>query len=91
MALIRCPDCGNEVSDQAPACPKCGKPISSAIPAKPKTTLTKPAGCFLQVLGAGLFLIGVGLLVEHQSTLLGVLLLAVALWALMVGRRPALK
>jgi hypothetical protein len=26
MALIKCPDCGNEMSDQAPACPKCGRP-----------------------------------------------------------------
>lgn len=30
MALMRCSDCGNEVSDQAPACPKCGRPIASA-------------------------------------------------------------
>jgi hypothetical protein len=27
MALISCPECGNEVSDKAPACPKCGVPI----------------------------------------------------------------
>jgi hypothetical protein len=26
MALLKCPDCGNAVSDQAPACPKCGRP-----------------------------------------------------------------
>jgi hypothetical protein len=26
MALLNCPDCGNAVSDQAPACPKCGRP-----------------------------------------------------------------
>jgi hypothetical protein len=30
MALLNCPDCGNEVSDQAPACPKCGRPRSAA-------------------------------------------------------------
>lgn len=28
MALIKCPECGNEVSDKADACPKCGYPIS---------------------------------------------------------------
>lgn len=28
MALIKCPDCGIDVSDAAPACPKCGKPIA---------------------------------------------------------------
>lgn len=26
MALTTCPDCGNEISDQAPACPNCGRP-----------------------------------------------------------------
>jgi len=28
MALINCPDCGNQVSDRAPTCPKCGAPIA---------------------------------------------------------------
>jgi hypothetical protein len=27
MALTTCPDCGTEVSDQAPACIKCGRPM----------------------------------------------------------------
>ncbi|MDQ4123186.1 MAG: zinc-ribbon domain-containing protein [Acidobacteriota bacterium] len=27
MALVICPECGNEVSDQAVACPKCGRPF----------------------------------------------------------------
>ena len=26
MALTKCPDCGKEISDQAPACPNCGRP-----------------------------------------------------------------
>ena len=26
MALIKCPDCGEEFSDQAAACPNCGRP-----------------------------------------------------------------
>lgn len=30
MALINCPDCGKEVSENAPACPKCGAPIAGA-------------------------------------------------------------
>ncbi len=28
MALIKCPECGKEVSDKAKACPKCGCPIN---------------------------------------------------------------
>lgn len=27
MAMIKCPECGHEVSDQAPTCPNCGCPI----------------------------------------------------------------
>ncbi len=29
MALIKCPECTNEVSTSAAACPKCGAPIHS--------------------------------------------------------------
>lgn len=29
MALIKCPDCARDVSDQAPACPNCGRPIAA--------------------------------------------------------------
>lgn len=28
MALINCPECGNDVSDKAESCPKCGHPVS---------------------------------------------------------------
>ena len=28
MALVKCPECGREVSDQADACPQCGHPIA---------------------------------------------------------------
>jgi hypothetical protein len=30
MALIKCPECNSDISDQAPACPKCGFPIKNA-------------------------------------------------------------
>jgi hypothetical protein len=30
VALIKCPDCGTDVSDAAPACPKCGRPTAAA-------------------------------------------------------------
>lgn len=29
MALIKCPECGKEISDKAGACPNCGCPIAS--------------------------------------------------------------
>jgi len=31
MALIRCPECGREVSDRAEACPNCGYPLRPSI------------------------------------------------------------
>lgn len=27
MALIKCPECGKEISDKAQSCPNCGYPI----------------------------------------------------------------
>lgn len=30
MALIKCSECGNGMSDKAIACPKCGYPINSS-------------------------------------------------------------
>ena len=39
MALIKCSECGNEISDHAAACPKCGNPITPApiLPDEQKT------------------------------------------------------
>lgn len=31
MALIKCSECGQEVSDKAPACPHCGAPLRSSV------------------------------------------------------------
>ena len=50
MGLLNCPDCGNAVSDQAPACPKCGRPriaaqataAQFAAPASPQKRATHP-------------------------------------------------
>ena len=31
MALIKCPECGKEISDKAKACPNCGCPLEDVI------------------------------------------------------------
>ena len=31
MPLVKCPDCGKEVSRTAPACPECGRPTPAPI------------------------------------------------------------
>lgn len=50
MALIKCPECGKEISNEAKACPHCGKPM-------PKTK-SKPLykyGLFWIIMGLLLF------------------------------------
>ena len=37
MALIICPECGREISDQATACPHCGFPVQSYIQTQTET------------------------------------------------------
>lgn len=36
MALIKCPECGKEVSDQAASCPNCGHPLRRKENAQPQ-------------------------------------------------------
>jgi hypothetical protein len=49
MALISCPECGNEVSAKAPTCPKCGVPLASA----PKEVLIHVSRVGKQLLNIG--------------------------------------
>lgn len=35
MAIVRCAECNNEISDTAKQCPHCGAPRAKAIPPKP--------------------------------------------------------
>ena len=37
MPLTKCPDCGNEISDEAYVCPKCGRPTGK----RPKVQLKR--------------------------------------------------
>jgi len=48
MALIKCKECGAEISAQAKTCPKCGAPVKKPM----------PKGCLITlIVGAVLFLI----------------------------------
>ncbi len=38
MAIIKCPDCGKEISELAPACVACGRPMRDSSGAKTNTT-----------------------------------------------------
>ena len=50
MALIKCKECGKEISSEAPSCPNCGKPTSAPDPSK-----RKRSGCLPMI---GLIVIG---------------------------------
>ena len=41
MALIKCPECGKDVSTSAETCPHCGYPINKITVAKPISYETK--------------------------------------------------
>ena len=62
MALIKCKDCGKEVSDIAPMCPNCGRPLNDQIESsrsqeKPKKKYSK-AWVILAIVVVILWLIG---------------------------------
>lgn len=40
MALIKCPECKNEVSDKAKACPRCGYPVAELYKPSPTASVT---------------------------------------------------
>ena len=68
MALINCPECGKQISDQAKNCPDCGYPIYSEViiiderndkksTAPPTVVVERKEGCFLQTLNIGCIVI----------------------------------
>ncbi len=91
MGLIKCPDCGHDVSDKAPACRNCGLPNpASAVkppPPQPPKRKVKPEKA-LTFLGVVLLAGGVGCLLADQTVYAGpglgaglLLTLAGSLWA----------
>lgn len=47
MALIKCPECGKEISDKASACPNCGMPLRSEDRGTYDITITRKKQWFL--------------------------------------------
>jgi len=59
MTLLRCENCGHEVSEQAGVCPQCGR----TVPAGDTNALgIAEVGRVMQVLGGLIAVIGVGVL-----------------------------
>src|SRR4051794_19535884 len=62
MPLLKCPVCGADVSDSAPACPNCGHPRSAAPapppgPAAPPPQSGTPAAFFIMLVGTVLVML----------------------------------
>jgi len=58
MALVKCPECGREVSDKAKACPGCGRPI-----AKLGQKASRNTG-WLAILGIFLLMVAFGIITK---------------------------
>jgi uncharacterized membrane protein YvbJ len=73
MALIKCPDCGKEISDKTEKCLHCGCPINPVIITRERTDLNthtstdvnskivvqSKEGCFLQTLNVGCVIVAI--------------------------------
>src|SRR5215469_14293735 len=57
MALIRCYECGKEISSLAAACPSCGAPLGSTIIPPPLPTQARPASRVKQFFGGTIALL----------------------------------
>ena len=81
MALIKCSECGNDISTNAEKCPSCGNPLEQSISiikkeVKPKEKQTKPLKNFIKtnqkvsLIAAGCLLViiaGIIALVVHKN------------------------
>ena len=86
MALMNCPECGKEVSDQAYSCPHCGyvvasssSPVQSGTPIKPTLVGPQNRQVFLGSTGTvvGMLMIGAGILLAFVLLPLGIVIAAV--------------
>lgn len=75
MALIKCPECGNDVSNKAPFCPHCGVPVSSReapatrlVISPKKISDNSPAADFMIVLAWILWVGGVVISIFKANT-----------------------
>lgn len=72
MSLIKCPECGKEISDAAESCPNCGKPIkqvqhntNDTVNIVPKKKRGK--GCLIAIIVFVLVIIGIASVASRQS------------------------
>lgn len=80
MALVKCAECQNDVSDKAAACPKCGAPVGKpSLPEKPKAKQTVGGvllGSFMMFIAMSIFFgPAVGAMIGVVMAVLGFLMM----------------
>lgn len=82
MALIRCPECNQRVSDTAPRCPSCGYTLQVASAARPQMVMVREWNPGIAAV-LSLFIPGAGQLYKGK-------VLAAIIWFLAVAAGYAL-
>lgn len=85
MALVKCSECGKQVSELASACPGCGAPIRSDATVHVKVTRT---GAKFEGVGFGLIVLGMfALMADHPViSTLGTLAMLSGFVVFIIGR-----
>lgn len=74
MGLVKCPDCGHDVSDIAAACPQCARPMQGA---DSPVTIEQTSKPYKVMQGAGVVGVVGGLILMAWTVPLGALLAGV--------------
>lgn len=86
MALIKCSDCGKEISDSAPTCPNCGKPrIATALVTPITIEQTSKQWKKIHLISWALIIFGLIVLSKNYSAL-GVILVIIGIIVRYVGK-----
>lgn len=87
MALIKCAECGKEVSDQATTCPQCGNPIThTAVSTNSVVTIQQTNRRWKAVKLVSWLGIVAGLLLIQSAQGFGITLLTFGIIGLIVAR-----
>ena len=79
MALIKCIECGKEISDKAEMCPSCGNPVQTLVQTAPiEIERTNKRWKKKRLWGFTLFIIG--LITMTQSASLGIFIILIAIF-----------
>ena len=91
MALINCPECGNQVASTASSCPKCGAPISQVGAGTPLTTTQQTGKPLKAQIMLSVLVAVIGVLwqigAEGNSVVASVLIFCGLLWLIVTKLR----